>query len=306
MVAYCRIFVNLSTEFKSGFVSIIGMPNAGKSTLYNALMGDKLAVVNSKAQTTRHRILGIKTTDKHQIIYSDTPGILKKVSYKMHEQMMKSVNESLDDSDVLILLIDINEKDFSEEVEQRFQAFKGKKILCLNKIDNTTQEWLEKKMLAVREKFAADEYIPLSALEKFNVDVLEARVLEYLPIHPAYFDGEDITDRSERFFVNEIVRNNILKYYSEEVPYSVEVYTLSFKEDEKIIRISCEIIVERDSQKRIIIGNKGAAIKKLGIGSRKDLEEFFNKHVFIELFVKVRENWRNNPNMLKQFGYDSD
>lgn len=282
------------------------MPNAGKSTLYNALMGDKLAVVNPKAQTTRHRILGIKNTDNYQIIYSDTPGILKKVSYKMHEKMMKVVNESMEDSDVLVLLIDINEKDFSEEVGQRFQAFKGKKIVCINKIDNTTQEWLEKKMHAVREQFAADQYIPLSALEKFNIDVLEKWVLEYLPVHPPYFEGDDITDRSERFFVNEIVRNNILKLYTEEIPYSVEVSTLSFKEDNSIIRISCEIIVERDSQKRIVIGNKGEAIKRLGMASRKDLEEFFNKHIYIELFVKVRENWRNNPNMLKQFGYDSD
>lgn len=287
-------------------MSIIGMPNAGKSTLYNALMGDKLAVVNPKAQTTRHRILGIKTTEDFQIIYSDTPGILRKVSYKMHETMMKMVNESMQDSDVLVLLLDINEKDFEEEIGNRFNSFQGKKIVCVNKIDNTTQEWLEKKMNAVREQFKADEYIPISALEKFNVDVLEKWVLDFLPEHPPYFDGEDITDRSERFFVNEMVRNNVLKLYSEEVPYSVEVFTLSFKEVEKIIRISCEIVVERDSQKRIIIGTKGAAIKKLGIASRKDLEEFFGKQIYIELFVKVRENWRNNPNMLRQFGYDGD
>jgi GTP-binding protein Era len=296
----------LNPEYKSGFVSIIGMPNAGKSTLYNALMGDKLAVVNPKAQTTRHRILGIKTTDTHQIIYSDTPGILRKVSYKMHETMMKSVNESMQDSDVLILLVDINEKDFSEEVGERFNKFSGKKIVCINKIDNTTQEWLEKKMHSMREQFKADQYIPISALEKFNVDVLENWVLEYLPKHPAYFDGEDVTDRSERFFVNEMVRNNILKLYSDEIPYSIEVFTLSFKEVPKIIRISCEIVVERDSQKRIVIGSKGAAIKQLGIAARKDLEEFFGKQIFIELFVKVRENWRNNPNMLKQFGYDNE
>lgn len=282
------------------------MPNAGKSTLYNALMGDKLAIVNPKAQTTRHRILGIKTTEDYQLIYSDTPGILRKVSYKMHEKMMKSVHESLADSDVLILLIDVNDTDFSEEIGQKFQSFSGRKIVCINKIDKTTQEWLEKKITAIKEKFAADDYLPVSALEKFGTDVLERKVLEYLPVHPPYFDGEDFTDRSERFFVNEIIRNNILKQFSDEVPYSVEVYTLSFKEDEKIIRISSEIVVEKDSQKRIVIGNKGAAIKKLGIASRQDLEAFFNKHVFIEIFVKVRENWRNNPNMLKQFGYDSD
>lgn len=282
------------------------MPNAGKSTLYNALMGEKLAIINSKAQTTRHRILGIKTTEDYQLIYSDTPGILKKVSYKMHEQMMHFVKESMEDSDVLILLVDVNEKEFSPEIAEKFNNFKGKKIVGVNKIDQTTQEWLDKKMERWSTEFKADDYIPLSALTNFNTDVLEKLVLKYLPVHPPYFSGEDITDRSERFFVNEIIRNNVLKLYSEEIPYSVEVMTLSFKEDEKIIRISCEIVAERESQKGIIIGNKGAAIKKLGINSRKDLEEFFDKHVFIELFVKVREDWRNNNNMLRQFGYEID
>lgn len=282
------------------------MPNAGKSTLYNALMGEKLAVINPKAQTTRHRILGIKTTDDYQLIYSDTPGILRKVSYKMHEQMMHFVNESMDDSDVLILLVDVNEKEFSPEIAEKFNRFSGKKIVGINKIDQTNQEWLDKKMERWTAEFKADEYLPLSALNNFNTDTLEKLVLKYLPVHPPYFSGEDITDRSERFFVNEIIRNNVLKLYSEEIPYSVEVMTLSFKEDEKIIRMSCEIIAERESQKGIIIGNKGAAIKKLGIHSRKDLEEFFGKQVFIELFVKVREDWRNNKNMLRQFGYEID
>ncbi len=282
------------------------MPNAGKSTLYNALMGEKLAVINPKAQTTRHRILGIKTTDDYQLIYSDTPGILRKVSYKMHEQMMHFVNESMDDSDVLILLVDVNEKEFSPEIAEKFNRFSGKKIVGINKIDQTNQEWLDKKMERWTAEFKADEYLPLSALNNFNTDTLEKLVLKYLPVHPPYFSGEDITDRSERFFVNEIIRNNVLKLYSEEIPYSVEVMTLSFKEDEKIIRMSCEIIAERESQKGILIGNKGAAIKKLGIHSRKDLEEFFGKQVFIELFVKVREDWRNNKNMLRQFGYEID
>lgn len=282
------------------------MPNAGKSTLYNALMGEKLAVVNAKAQTTRHRILGIKTTEDHQIVYSDTPGILRKMSYEMHKKMMHFVNETMEDSDVLILLIDVNGKDFSPEIAEKFNRFQGKKILAINKIDQTTQEWLEKKMEKWGQEFKADEYIPVSALNNFNVDTIEKLVLKYLPEHEPYFSGDDITDRSERFFVNEIIRNNILKLYSEEIPYSVEVLTLMFKEDEKIIRMSCEIIAERESQKGIIIGNKGAAIKKLGIAARKDLEEFFQKQVFLELFVKVREDWRNNKNMLKQFGYDSD
>lgn len=282
------------------------MPNAGKSTLYNALMGDSLAIVNEKAQTTRHRILGIRTTDDFQIIYSDTPGILRKMSYKMHETMMKTVRESLEDSDVIVLLIDIQNPSFSEDIQTKFNKFTGKKIVCLNKIDTINQEKLEAGLLQIKEQFAADFYLPISAKEKFQVDRLEQQVLEYLPIHPPYFDGEDITDRSERFFVNEIIRNNILKLYSDEIPYSSEVHTLSFKEDTKIIRMSCEIIVERDSQKRIVVGSKGAGIKQLGIQSRKELEAFFGKQIFIELFVKVRDNWRNNANMLKQFGYEGD
>lgn len=282
------------------------MPNAGKSTLYNALMGEKLAVINSKAQTTRHRILGIKSTEDHQIIYSDTPGILRKMSYKMHEKMMHFVNESMDDSDVIILLIDIKGKNFSEEIAEKFNRFDGKKIVALNKIDTATQQQLEQKMTEIAKTFKADQYIPVSALNNFNIDVIEKWVLEFLPVHPPYFNSEDITDRSERFFVNEIIRNNALKIYSEEIPYSLEVLTLSFKEDEKIIRISCEIIVEKQSQKGIIIGNKGETIKRLGIKSRKDLEEFFQKQIFLETFVKVRPDWRNNPLMLKQFGYDSD
>lgn len=282
------------------------MPNAGKSTLYNALMGDSLAIVNEKAQTTRHRILGIRTTEDFQIIYSDTPGILRKMSYKMHETMMKTVRESLEDSDVIVLLIDIQNPSFSEDIQTKFNKFTGKKIVCLNKIDTINQEKLEAGLLQIKEQFAADFYLPISAKEKFQVDRLEQQVLEYLPVHPPYFDGEDVTDRSERFFVNEIIRNNILKLYSDEIPYSSEVHTLSFKEDLKIIRMSCEIIVERDSQKRIVVGSKGAGIKQLGIQSRKELEAFFGKQIFIELFVKVRDNWRNNANMLKQFGYEGD
>jgi len=282
------------------------MPNAGKSTLYNALMGDSLAIVNEKAQTTRHRILGIRTTEDFQIIYSDTPGILRKMSYKMHETMMKTVRESLEDSDVIVLLLDIQNPSFSEDIQTKFNKFTGKKIVCLNKIDTINQEKLEAGLLQIKEQFAADFYLPISAKEKFQVDRLEQQVLEYLPVHPPYFDGEDVTDRSERFFVNEIIRNNILKLYSDEIPYSSEVHTLSFKEDVKIIRMSCEIIVERDSQKRIVVGSKGAGIKQLGIQSRKELEAFFGKQIFIELFVKVRDNWRNNANMLKQFGYEGD
>ncbi|MBM3399808.1 MAG: GTPase Era [Bacteroidetes bacterium] len=293
-------------SFRAGFVSIIGMPNAGKSTLHNALMGDKLAIVNPKAQTTRHRILGIKTGENAQVIYSDTPGILRKASYKMHEKMMAAVHESIDDSDVLILLLDVRATDIPEELLRRFEKSSAKKIVAINKIDTVKQDQLEAVMLKVAGVFKADAFMLLSALNNFQLDKLETEVISYLPEHPAYFPEDQITDRSERFFVNEIIRNHALKLYEDEVPYSLEVTTLFFKEEKKIIRLSCELVVERDSQKRIIIGNKGEAIKRLGTNARKDLEAFFGKHIFVELFVKVREDWRNSKNMLKQFGYDLD
>ncbi len=282
------------------------MPNAGKSTLYNALLGEKLAIVNSKAQTTRHRIFGIKNGEGHQIVFSDTPGILRKTSYGMHERMMKLVKESVDDSDVLILLIDINGKDFSEEVHERFDRSKAKKIVVLNKIDKVQQQKLEEKLVWLKKTFDADVYLAISAQEKFQIDVLESYLVGFLPEHPAYFPEDQLTDKTERFFVNEIIRNNVLKLYEEEVPYSVEVVTLLFKEEPKILRLSCEIIVERPSQKPIIIGKQGQSIKRLGIESRKELEQFFQKQVYMELFVKVREDWRNNKKMLDQFGYESE
>jgi GTP-binding protein Era len=287
-------------------VSIIGMPNAGKSTLYNALMGEKLAIINPKAQTTRHRILGVKNGDGFQIIYSDTPGILRKTSYGMHEKMMKVVNESLEDSDVLVLLLDIHGRDFSEEIQKKFESSKAKKIVALNKIDNSNQEELVKKLSWLKETFEAEVYLPISAQEGFQLDVLEKYIVDFLPVHPPYYPEDQLTDRSERFFVNEIIRNNILKLYEEEIPYASEVVTLSFKEEEKIIRLHCEVILERPSQKPIVIGRNGAGIKRLGIESRKELETFLGKQVYLELFVKVRDDWRNNKTMLKQFGYDTE
>jgi GTP-binding protein Era len=293
-------------NFKSGFVSIIGMPNAGKSTLYNHLLGEALAIVNPKAQTTRHRILGVKNKPGYQIVYSDTPGVLTKTSYKMHEKMMHFVNESVKDSDILVLIIDITSGKFSEEIKAKFEGAKSKKIIAINKVDLSNQEQLESKLVEIKENFAADIYLPISAEKGFNTDVLENYLVEYLPIHPPYFPEDQLTDRSERFFVNEIIRNNILKIYSEEVPYSCEVMTLSFKEGSKLLKLNCEIIVERDSQKPIIIGTAGQKIKQLGIKSRQDLETFFGKQVFLELFVKVRDDWRNNDNLLRQYGYDAE
>lgn len=293
-------------DFKSGFVSIIGMPNAGKSTLYNALLGEKLAIINPKAQTTRHRILGIKNGEGYQVIFSDTPGILHKTSYKMHEKMMRFVNESLRDSDVLILLFDIKRPNLTEELIVKFKSSKAKKIVVLNKLDLSFQDEVTAVMNNLQKEFPADAYLSISAEHKFQIEVLEKMVLDYLPIHPPYFPEDQLTDRSERFFVNEIIRNNLLALYDEEIPYSCEVITLSFKETNKIIRLSCEIVVERDSQKPIIIGKGGNKIKRLGIDSRKQLEEFFGKQVFLEMFVKVREEWRNNDKMLNQFGYNND
>jgi GTP-binding protein Era len=282
------------------------MPNAGKSTLYNRLLGETLAIVNPKAQTTRHRILGVKNGPGFQIVYSDTPGVLYKTSYKMHEKMMHFVNESVADSDVLILMIDIKGRQFTEEIKEKFEHAKAKKIVALNKVDLSNQSDLEAKLEEIKENFKADIYLPISAEHGFQVEVLEEYIEKFLPEHPAYFPDDQLTDRSERFFVNEIIRNNILKLYDEEIPYACEVMSLSFKENKKLIKINCEIIVERDSQKPILIGKRGDGIKNLGIESRKELEAFFGKQVFLELYVKVREDWRNNNNMLKQFGYDQE
>lgn len=296
----------MTEHFRSGFVSIIGMPNAGKSTLYNRLLGETLAIVNPKAQTTRHRILGVKNGPGFQIVYSDTPGVLYKTSYKMHEKMMHFVNESVADSDVLILMIDIKGRQFTEEIKEKFEHAKAKKIVALNKVDLSNQSDLEAKLEEIKASFKSDIYLPISAEHGFQVEVLEEYIEKFLPEHPAYFPDDQLTDRSERFFVNEIIRNNILKLYDEEIPYACEVMSLSFKENKKLIKINCEIIVERESQKPILIGKKGEGIKNLGVESRKELEAFFSKQVFLELYVKVREDWRNNNNMLKQFGYDQE
>ena len=296
----------MTDNFRSGFVSIIGMPNAGKSTLYNHLLGEALAIVNPKAQTTRHRILGVKNGEGYQIVYSDTPGVLNKTSYKMPDKMMFFVNESIKDSDVLILVLDIHGKQFSEEIKAKFERSAAKKIVALNKIDLSNQGELEVKLQEVKDTFEADVYLPISAEHGFNTVELESYIEQFLPEHPAYYPDDQLTDKSERFFVNEIVRNQLLKLYDEEVPYACEVNTLAFKESEKIIHIHSEIFVERDSQKPILIGRGGSKIKQLGIESRKNLEGFFGKQVHLELHVKVREDWRNDDRMLRSFGYEGD
>lgn len=296
----------MSNPFHSGFVSIIGKPNVGKSTLYNALMRAKLSITNPKAQTTRHRILGIDTGENHQIVYSDTPGILKQVSYKLHDRMMSFVKQAFEDSDVLVLIVDANRPEDPDEFKQAFLKSKAKKIVCINKMDLVDETKLLEIMEHYKTEFPSDVYLSISATENFQIDILRENIIKFLPEGPAYYPADQITDKSERFFVNETIRNHALRLYQDEVPYSIEVVTNSFKEEPKIIRIYSEIITERDSQKVIILGKGGMKIKRLGTDSRKDLEKLFDKKVYLNLFVKSRKEWRNNDKMLNQMGYDTD
>ena len=288
---------------KAGFVNIIGNPNVGKSTLMNSLVGEKLSIITSKAQTTRHRILGIVNGEDFQLVLSDTPGVIKP-SYELQSSMMDFVKTAINDADIIIYMIEIGESSLKDE--NLFNKIKFSSIpviLLINKIDLSNQEELENQVDEWKTKLPNAEIFPISALKKFQVDNLLQRLIELLPECPPYFPKDQLTDKPERFFVNEIIREKILLNYNKEIPYSVEILTEEFKEDEKIIRIRSVIMVERDSQKGIIIGHKGSALKKIGIKSRKDLETFFGKQIHIELFVKVNKNWRNNKNQLKRFGY---
>jgi GTP-binding protein Era len=290
-------------EHKSGFVNIIGNPNVGKSTLMNAFVGEKLSIITSKAQTTRHRIFGIVNGDDFQVVISDTPGIIKP-AYELQESMMGFVKSALEDADVLVYMVEIGEKGLKDEnFFQKIQNTAIPVLLLLNKIDTSNQSVLEEQMAIWKEKLPKAEVYPISALENFGVEEVFKRILELLPEGPPYFSKDEITDKPERFFVNETIREKILMHYKKEIPYSVEVATEEFLEDEKIIRIRSVIMVERDSQKGIIIGHKGSALKKVGVDARKDLEKFFGKQVHIELFVKVNKNWRSNQGQLKRFGY---
>jgi len=289
---------------KAGFVNIIGKPNVGKSTLMNAIMGEKLSIITPKAQTTRHRIKGIINTDDYQIVFSDTPGILKS-SYLLHEKMMEAVDNAFLDADVMIYLIEAGERSIEEEVEKKLRALSVPLFLVINKIDLIDQERLEELVQFWRQHLPAAEIIPISAHEKFNVDYLLKRVLHFIPKSPPYYDKDQLTDRPERFFVAEIIREKIFINYKKEIPYSVEVIIESFKEEENINKIMAVINVERESQKGIIIGHKGEAIKKVGTEARIDMEKFLDKKVFLELRVKVKDDWRSNPNTLRNFGYDN-
>ena len=291
-------------EHKAGFVNIIGNPNVGKSTLMNAFVGERLSIITSKAQTTRHRILGIVNGDDFQVILSDTPGIIKP-AYEMQKSMMDFVKSAFEDADVLIYMVEIGEKELKDEdFFNKIIHAKIPVLLLLNKIDKSNQEQLEEQIALWKEKVPNAEIYPISALENFNVKEVFARILELLPVSPPYYPKDALTDKPERFFVNETVREKILLNYDKEIPYAVEIETEEFLEDEKIIRIRSVIMVERDTQKGIIIGHKGAALKKVGVQSREDLEKFFGKQIHIELYVKVNKDWRSNAFQLRRFGYN--
>ena len=288
---------------KAGFVNIIGNPNVGKSTLMNALVGEKLSIITAKAQTTRHRILGIVNGEDHQIIISDTPGIIQP-AYELQESMMDFVKSAFEDADILIYMVEVGEKELKNEAFfNKIITSKIPVILLLNKIDKSTQEEIEQKINYWKEKVPNAFVYVISALEKFNIESVFSKVLELLPESPAFYPKDQLTDKPERFFVNENIREKILKHYKKEIPYSVEVETEDFIEEDTIIRIRAVIMVERETQKGIIIGHKGSALKRVGTEARKDLEKFFNKKVFIELYVKVNKNWRSNEKQLKRFGY---
>ncbi|MFD1094962.1 GTPase Era [Salegentibacter chungangensis] len=291
---------------KAGFVNIIGNPNVGKSTLMNAFVGERLSIITSKAQTTRHRILGIVNGDDFQVILSDTPGIIKP-AYELQASMMDFVKSAFEDADVLVYMVEVGEKALKDEAF--FKKIVNAKIpvlLLLNKIDKSNQEELESQVQYWQEKVPNAEIFPVSALEGFNVSEIFKRIIEILPESPAFYPKDTLTDKPERFFVNEIIREKILMHYKKEIPYSVEIDTQEFFEEEDIIRMRSVIMVERDTQKGIIIGHKGAALKRVGVEARKDLEKFFGKQVHLELYVKVNKNWRSDSRQLKRFGYSGE
>lgn len=293
-------------KHRSGFVNIVGNPNVGKSTLMNLLVGEKISIITFKAQTTRHRIMGIVNTPEYQIVYSDTPGVLRP-NYKLQEQMLNFSLSALEDADVLLYMTDVIEEfDKNNDFIQKVQDFDQPVLVLINKIDLTTQEHLEQLVMDWNLILPNAEIYPISALNNFSVDLIKRRIIDLLPESPPYFEKDALTDKPARFFVAEIIREKALLYYQEEIPYSIEVVVEEFKEEAKFIRIRALIMVERDSQKGIIIGHKGKAIKKLGTVARKDIELFFGKKVFIELYVKVEKDWRDRDNILRAYGYRVD
>ena len=291
---------------RSGFVNIVGNRNVGKSTLMNRLVGERISIITSKAQTTRHRIMGIVNTETMQIVYCDTPGVLQP-NYKLQQTMLDYSESALGDADVLLYMTDTVEKtDKNEVFLHRVQKAECSVLLLINKIDLTNQQALEKLVMAWHELLPKAEIYPMAAQTGFNVDVVRKRIEELIPPSPPYFEKDALTDRPARFFVTEIIREKILLYYQKEIPYSVEVVVEQFTESENIIRIKSLIIVERESQKGIIIGHRGQALKKVGTMARKDLEKFFDKQIYLEMYVKVEEDWRNRETVLQKFGYNTN
>ena len=292
-------------KHKSGFVNIIGNPNVGKSTLMNSLIGQELSIITSKAQTTRHRIKGILSDDNYQIVFSDTPGVIKP-AYKLQESMMKYVKSAFQDADVILYVVEIGEKGLKDiEIFERIQKLKIPLIILLNKIDLVSQDKVLEEIENWKNKFSSAKVLPISALNGFNIEEIVELILDVLPESPPYYSKDEVTDKSERFFIEEIIREKILKHYKKEVPYSVEITVEEFFEEEEIIKIRAIIYVLRESQKGIIIGHKGLGLKRIGTESRKDIEKMLGKKVFLKTPIKVKKDWRDNSNQLKKFGYGS-
>ena len=291
-------------EHKAGYVNIIGNPNVGKSTLMNALIGQKLSIITPKAQTTRHRILGILNEKDYQIVFSDTPGVIEP-AYKLQESMMNSVYSAFQDADVLIYMIEVGEKGLKDQkLFERLKKTEVPVLVLLNKIDLAEQDFVAKEMERWGAELPNAALLPISALNNFNIDVIKKKLVEMLPVSPPYYDKDAITDKSERFFIAEIIREKILKHYKKEIPYSVEIEVEEFFEEKEIIKIRAIIYVMRESQQGIIIGHKGLGLKRIGSEARRDIEKMLDKKVFLETPVKVKKNWRNDNRQLKKFGYE--
>ena len=289
---------------KAGFVNIIGNPNVGKSTLMNAFLGEKLSITTSKAQTTRHRIMGIKNTDDYQIVFSDLPGILDP-HYKLQEKMLSFINQALQDADVFMYMLEMGERKYNEEIVEKIKKTKLPIIVLINKIDKSEQDKIMEEMKHWKSIFPDSDIFAISALHNFNTKAVLDRILELLPESPPYFPKDEMSDKTLRFFVSEIIREKILLNFKQEIPYSVEVVVDEFKETENLIRIKSTIFVARDTQKSILIGKGGQSIKKFATQAREDMEQFLSNKVFLELFVKVSKNWRDNDLQLKRFGYEN-
>jgi len=291
-------------EHRSGFVNIIGSPNVGKSTLMNALVGEKLSIITNKVQTTRHRILGIINESDYQVVFSDTPGIIKP-AYKLQENMMRFVNTAMKDADVILYLVEVGEKCLkNEQYYSRVKEMNIPVLLLVNKIDLAEQDTVSRELIYWEDKLPNAHILPISALNKFNLDIVLQKIVSLLPISPPYYPKDALTDKSERFFVEEIIREKILKHYKKEIPYSVEVVVEEFVKQDSITKIRAIIYVMRESQKGILIGHMGKGIKRIGTEARKDIEKFLDAKVFLETPIKVKKNWRNDNRQLKQFGYE--